>query len=75
MRLLIEIRDLSLAVQRRGSQGTIERAVRGHSGWISCRYKGKRYQVFGGWVVNNFIDLCNPLKGKRVESPEAEILE
>lgn len=41
---------------------TIYRAVRQHVGWQSCRYKGRRYQVFGGIRNPDFIDVANPIK-------------
>jgi len=42
----------------------IERSIRQHSGWESVRYKGKRYQVFGGIRNPLFIDIANPLRAK-----------
>jgi hypothetical protein len=43
---------------------TIARVPRKHARWESVRYKGKRYQLFGGVRVPWFIDLMNPIKGK-----------
>jgi hypothetical protein len=43
----------------------IDRVVRQHSGWQSAHYKGKRYQVFGGVRVPFFIDLLNPISGRK----------
>lgn len=60
----IDVRDLSLAVHQRGPQCTIRRVQREHSGWRSITYKGQRYQVFGGVLVDLFIDLCNPIVHK-----------
>lgn len=39
-----------------------KRAVRNHGRYYSVRYKGKRYQLFGGIRTNRFICLNNPLK-------------
>lgn len=41
-----------------------ERVVRQHSGWQSVRYKGKRYQLYGGVHVFWFICLNSPIKRK-----------
>jgi hypothetical protein len=41
---------------------TIARTPRQHAGWQSVRYQGKRYQLFGGVRVNEFIDVANPLR-------------
>lgn len=43
---------------------TIERAPRWHRGWQSVTYKGKRYQVHGGFRNPQFINLRHPLKGR-----------
>jgi len=43
---------------------TATRAVRQHSGWQSVRYKGQRFQLFGGIHTNWFICLNSPIKGK-----------
>lgn len=44
----------------------VERIPRGHKGWDSVRYKGKRYQLFGGpfTYADYRINLQLPL-GKR----------
>lgn len=44
---------------------TVIRSTRQHSGWESCTYRGKRYQVFGGVRTYQFIDLANPIKGNK----------
>jgi len=44
--------------------GVTERAVRRHRGWESVRYRGKRYQLFGGIRTPLFINLRHPLKGR-----------
>lgn len=43
----------------------IDREPQPHAGWDSVNYKGKRYQLFGGIRGNYFVDLANPIKGKK----------
>lgn len=57
----------SLGLDEREFTDTIEtvwRIPRKHTGWESVRYKGKRYQLFGGCYVNWFICLNSPIKGR-----------
>jgi len=42
----------------------VERVPRQHKRWQSVKYKGRRYQLFGGIHTNLFICLNNPIKGK-----------
>lgn len=44
---------------------TIDRLPRQHAGWASVRYRGQRFQLFGGIRVNYFIDLSHTLKGRQ----------
>lgn len=45
-------------------QGLVLLTPRQHVGWESVRYRGERYQVFGGFRGALFINLDNPIKGK-----------
>lgn len=56
-----EVKNLNYG---RGVLGVATRAVRKHAGWESVTYRKKRYQLFGGIRVPEFIDLANPIKGK-----------
>lgn len=40
----------------------VDRSHRQHKGWQSVRYKGKRYQLFGGVYTAYFICLNSPIK-------------
>ena len=40
---------------------TIWRVPRDHTGWQSIKYKGKRYQLFGGIRTEYFICLNSPI--------------
>jgi hypothetical protein len=42
-----------------------DRVPRQHAGWQSVRYKGKRYQFFGGIRTSFFIDLSNPIRSRK----------
>lgn len=42
----------------------VRRVPRQHKGWQSVSYKGKRYQLFGGFHVYWFICLNSPIEGK-----------
>lgn len=46
--------------------GTIERVPVQHKEWRSVRYKGRRYQLFGGIRTLEFIDVEFPLKQRPV---------
>ena len=43
----------------------VSRVPRQHAGWQSIRYKGARYQLHGGIRTSFFINLNNPIRGKR----------
>ncbi len=40
---------------------TVCRIPKKHAGWLSVRYKGSRYRLFGGIRTNLFISICNPI--------------
>jgi len=44
---------------------TIERVPQQHTGWQSVSWQGNRYQLFGGIRNPEFIDIANPIGGRK----------
>lgn len=60
--MIIEVKNLN---DTKHKVFHIYRLIRQHRGWGSATYKGKRYQVFGGIRGPLFIDLANPIRGRK----------
>lgn len=58
-RMRIAGREFTDTVER------VHREPRQHAGWQSVRYKRKRYQLHGGIRTSLFINLNNPIRGKK----------